>query len=66
MPKSFWHSCKPAKVFAFPFLICFFVVVGGTLAQTGSPTRLSDSEVRERVDALIKQMTLEEKIDQLS
>ena len=66
MPMSVWHSCKPAKVFAFPFLICFFVVVGGTFAQTVSPTRLSDSKVRERVDALIKQMTLEEKIGQLS
>lgn len=60
------HFCKPARVFAFPVLICLFVTAANVLAQTGSATRMNDAEVRERIDALIKQMTLEEKIGQLS
>ena len=56
-----WHFCKQAKVFAFPVLIGLFVIAANALAQAGSATRMNDARVRERIDALIKQMTLEEK-----
>ncbi|MGC1617959.1 MAG: beta-glucosidase BglX [Candidatus Acidiferrum sp.] len=41
-------------------------IVPFALAQTPSGTLLDDAAVRQRVDSLLKQMTLEEKIGQLS
>ena len=49
-------------------LVCALAVAIGpsAIAQTSSGTAPDDRVVRERVDALLKQMTLEEKIGQLS
>jgi beta-glucosidase len=51
-------------------LLCAVVVTVAiaplTLGQSSSGSRLDDQVVRARVDALLKQMTLEEKIGQLS
>src|SRR6267142_2119230 len=56
------------KAFAQGFFVCALVVSTLPLAfgQSSSGSRPDDQVVRERVDALLKQMTLEEKIGQLS
>ena len=56
------------KAFAQGFFVCALVVSTLPLAfgQSSSGSRPDDRVVRERVEALLKQMTLEEKIGQLS
>jgi beta-glucosidase len=58
-----WASAFAQKVF-----FCAFAVAPGhvAIAQTSSSAPPNDRVVRERVDGLLKQMTLEEKIGQLS
>jgi beta-glucosidase len=56
------------RTFAQKMLVCALAASTAplTFAQTSSSTRLDDRVVRQRVDALLKEMTLEEKIGQLS
>ncbi|HXX99525.1 MAG TPA: beta-glucosidase BglX [Candidatus Limnocylindrales bacterium] len=51
------------RIFAFLLLLAFAPLA---LAQTASNAPPDDQAVRERVDSLVKQMTLEEKVGQLS
>jgi beta-glucosidase len=59
-------------IFAQSILLFSLAIIAGiagaprTFAQSSSSARLGDDAVRQRVDALLKQMTLEEKIGQLS
>ena len=47
-------------------LVCIFVLLGVMAAQTASPTAWEhDPQVESKIDTLIKQMTLDEKIGQL-
>ena len=57
-----------AATLALCFLVFGFVLVDAhlLLAQSAEHHRFTDDEVRPRADALLKQMTLEEKIGQLS
>lgn len=56
----------PARLFAICFLMFVFAFGSPLFAQSPAVSRLTDDEVRQRADALLKQMTLEEKIGQLS
>jgi hypothetical protein len=49
-----------------PFAICFLIFVFVLSKPLFVTRRLTDDEVRQRGDALLKQMTLEEKVGQLS
>jgi beta-glucosidase len=55
-----------ARSLAICFLVFVFAVRKTLSAQSPSGSRFSDDEVRQRADLLLKQMTLEEKIGQLS
>jgi len=47
-------------------LLCCFLLLGVTVAQISAPTAWTNNpQIESRVDALLKQMTLEEKIGQL-
>src|SRR5271167_2207280 len=47
-------------------VLCFVVLVGVVAAQATSPTAwANDPEVEAKIDALLKQMTLDEKVGQL-
>ena len=55
--------CRARKALGFVLLLAIAPLA---LAQTPAPGPLDDRAVRERVDSLLKQMTIEEKIGQLS
>jgi beta-glucosidase len=61
-------TVRSTKTFALHMLICALMVFTpfGVLAETSPNTPPDEQVVRQRVDALLKEMTLEEKIGQLS
>ena len=62
------HRRSRAATFALCCLVFGFVLVDTPrlFSQNAAGHRLTDEEVRQRADVLLKQMTLEEKIGQLS
>jgi len=64
--KKLW-LCKKAKFFAVLSVMCVFATVNAPLTfGQASSSKPNDEAIRQRADALLKQMTLEEKIGQLS
>ena len=61
-------TCNRTTYFALPIMLCIIILSSplASFAQATSATPPDEQVVRQRVDALLKEMTLEEKIGQLN